>query len=119
MHVTCPWHQARFHVKTGEVTDPPALDQADLANHDLLNAIRVLAFTIEGRVRRPVDYKNLGSEELGSVYESLLDLQPVLQTEGHLRFGFDHLQGGLAIEILRQSGREDGRHVLHHQNPSR
>ena len=26
MHVTCPWHQARFHVKTGEVTDPPALD---------------------------------------------------------------------------------------------
>ncbi|MEJ2069484.1 MAG: FAD-dependent oxidoreductase [Syntrophobacterales bacterium] len=26
VHVTCPWHQARFHVKTGEVTDPPALD---------------------------------------------------------------------------------------------
>lgn len=26
VHVTCPWHQARFHVKTGELTDPPALD---------------------------------------------------------------------------------------------
>jgi NADPH-dependent 2,4-dienoyl-CoA reductase/sulfur reductase-like enzyme/nitrite reductase/ring-hydroxylating ferredoxin subunit len=26
VHVTCPWHQARFHVKTGEVVDPPALD---------------------------------------------------------------------------------------------
>jgi NADPH-dependent 2,4-dienoyl-CoA reductase/sulfur reductase-like enzyme/nitrite reductase/ring-hydroxylating ferredoxin subunit len=26
LHVTCPWHQARFHVKTGELTDPPALD---------------------------------------------------------------------------------------------
>lgn len=25
-HVTCPWHQARFHVKTGELVDPPALD---------------------------------------------------------------------------------------------
>jgi NADPH-dependent 2,4-dienoyl-CoA reductase/sulfur reductase-like enzyme/nitrite reductase/ring-hydroxylating ferredoxin subunit len=26
MHVTCPWHQARFHIKTGELTTPPALD---------------------------------------------------------------------------------------------
>ena len=26
VHVTCPWHQARFHVKTGGVVDPPALD---------------------------------------------------------------------------------------------
>ena len=26
VHVTCPWHQARFHIKTGEVVDPPALD---------------------------------------------------------------------------------------------
>jgi len=26
VHVTCPWHQARFHVKTGELADPPALD---------------------------------------------------------------------------------------------
>jgi apoptosis-inducing factor 3 len=25
-HVTCPWHQARFNVKTGELVDPPALD---------------------------------------------------------------------------------------------
>ncbi len=56
----------------------PALDAIDLANTDLLNAIRALAFTIEGRVRRPVDYKNLGAEELGSVYESLLELHPQL-----------------------------------------
>jgi NADPH-dependent 2,4-dienoyl-CoA reductase/sulfur reductase-like enzyme/nitrite reductase/ring-hydroxylating ferredoxin subunit len=26
MHVTCPWHQARFHIKTGELASPPALD---------------------------------------------------------------------------------------------
>lgn len=25
-HVTCPWHQARFQVKTGDLVDPPALD---------------------------------------------------------------------------------------------
>ncbi len=56
----------------------PTLDEADLANTDLLEAIRALAFTIEGQVFRPVDYKNLGSEELGSVYESLLELHPQL-----------------------------------------
>jgi NADPH-dependent 2,4-dienoyl-CoA reductase/sulfur reductase-like enzyme/nitrite reductase/ring-hydroxylating ferredoxin subunit len=26
LHVTCPWHQARFHIKTGELASPPALD---------------------------------------------------------------------------------------------
>lgn len=25
-HVTCPWHQARFHATTGDLVDPPALD---------------------------------------------------------------------------------------------
>ena len=59
----------------------PSLDAADLANHDLLSALRELAFTEEGRARRPVDYKNLGSEELGSVYESLLELHPQLNTD--------------------------------------
>lgn len=56
----------------------PDLATADVANGDLLNAIRALAFTQEGHVRRPVDYRNLGSEELGSVYESLLELHPQL-----------------------------------------
>lgn len=59
----------------------PALDECDLANHDLLNAIRALALTVEGQVTRPVDYKNLGAEELGSVYESLLELHPFLNIE--------------------------------------
>lgn len=52
-----------------------------IANHDLLDAVRALAFTVEGRVRRPVDYRNLGSEELGSVYESLLELHPALSVD--------------------------------------
>ena len=25
-HVTCPWHQARFHISTGDLVDPPSLD---------------------------------------------------------------------------------------------
>jgi N-6 DNA Methylase len=53
---------------------------ADLANAELLDATRALAFTIERTTRRAVDYKNLGSEELGSIYESLLELHPELNT---------------------------------------
>jgi hypothetical protein len=57
------------------------LHGAELANRELLDAVRALAFTRQGRVLRAVDYKNLGSEELGSVYESLLELHPKLETE--------------------------------------
>lgn len=50
---------------------------AALANQDFLAAVRELGWhkTEGGRVQ-PVDYRNLGSEELGSVYESLLELVP-------------------------------------------
>jgi len=54
----------------------PDLNDADIANADLLEAVRNLTFTIEGSVRRWVDYRNLGPEELGSVYESLLEMHP-------------------------------------------
>jgi hypothetical protein len=58
---------------------PDALDEPleglRLANQDLLAAVRDLSVT--GSVgRRPVDFRHLGSEELGSVYESLLELHP-------------------------------------------
>jgi hypothetical protein len=70
----------------------PDLDEAQLANRFLLEAIRALAFTTEGKVRRPVDYKNLGSEELGSVYESLLELHPRLHV-GAATFNLDTAAG--------------------------
>ena len=57
------------------------LEEAVLSNTDLLDAVRSLA-TIEDRgALRVVDYRNLGSEELGSIYESLLELHPELDTE--------------------------------------
>jgi hypothetical protein len=59
----------------------PDLDGCELANRDLLGAIRALAWTEEDRIRRPVDYRNLGPEELGSVYEALLELHPEINTE--------------------------------------
>src|SRR5207248_2174678 len=49
-----------------------------LANSDLLEAVRHLSrVRDEGSGRwRQVDYRNMGSEELGSIYESLLELVP-------------------------------------------
>ena len=57
------------------------LNDAKLDNQALLSAVRSLAFITEGNTRRAVDYRNLGPEELGSVYESLLELHPQLNTD--------------------------------------
>jgi hypothetical protein len=54
----------------------PSLKNSLTANMDYLEAIRALAITSDRHGRRRTDYKNLGSEELGSVYESLLELYP-------------------------------------------
>ncbi len=62
------------------VPDQPTPDLilgADIANADLLPAIRALAWVGGHGTRvQPVDYRHLGAEELGSVYESLLELIP-------------------------------------------
>ncbi len=52
-----------------------------ISNDDLLLSIRALAYVEQDRVLRSVDYRNLGSEELGSVYESLLELHPQMHVE--------------------------------------
>jgi len=59
----------------------PDLESCDIANFDLCEAVRALALTVSNGVRRPVDYKNLGAEELGSVYESLLELHPQVNVD--------------------------------------
>lgn len=59
----------------------PDLIAAVLPNRDLLSAVRSLSvITVSGR-RRVVSYKNLRSEELGSIYEALLELRPVLNPQ--------------------------------------
>lgn len=58
------------------------LRTSELSNSHLLEAIRLLAFRTENHGLRPVDFKNLGAEELGSVYESLLELHPVIDLSG-------------------------------------
>ncbi|MGA1224566.1 MAG: type II DNA modification enzyme, partial [Phycisphaerales bacterium] len=51
---------------------------ASIDNEHLLSAIRALAYAEVDGVRRIVDYRNLGAEELGSVYEGLLELVPTV-----------------------------------------
>ncbi|MGW6137384.1 Eco57I restriction-modification methylase domain-containing protein [Streptomyces sp. NPDC055140] len=61
----------------GDEADRP-LRGARLANRDLFDAVRYLARVRDADSRRwrPVDYLHMGSEELGSVYEALLELVP-------------------------------------------
>jgi hypothetical protein len=47
-------------------------------NRRLFDAVRALAWTRTSGVRRAVDFEHLGAEELGGVYESLLELKPEL-----------------------------------------
>ncbi|MDX3090697.1 N-6 DNA methylase [Streptomyces sp. ME02-6978a] len=63
---------------------PEPLRAAKLPNERLLEAVRLLSrIKDKGRTTR-VDYRHLGAEELGSVYESLLELVPAREPENEL-----------------------------------
>ena len=67
----------------------PDLDGATIANERLLEAVRNLAFFRTDNVLARVNYRDMGTEELGSVYESLLELQPVVDVNATpWAFGF-------------------------------
>lgn len=75
---------ARAHLASlnGDLFGPhamPALEKTHLVNADLLRAIWHLSIYSEDKVRRRVNYAALDVEELGSVYESLLDYRPDIQ----------------------------------------
>lgn len=59
----------------------PDLEECQLADADLLAAVRSLALIGDGQAERPIDFRNLGSEDLGRIYESLLGLHPVYHPE--------------------------------------
>jgi hypothetical protein len=59
---------------------PDLLDSL-ISNRHFLEAIQAIAFVQDGNVRRAVDYKNLGSEELGSVYQGLLEMHPRINAD--------------------------------------
>jgi hypothetical protein len=65
----------------------PYLDAAQLSNAALMQALRALRWSGKTGSFASVDYRNMGPEELGSVYESLLELVPRIDLEIH-SFGF-------------------------------
>jgi hypothetical protein len=69
-------------------TQCPDLDGAAVSNAALLAAVKSLRWTATaGGALAPIDYRNMDTEELGSIYESLLELVP--EVDVHARsFGF-------------------------------
>lgn len=59
----------------------PWLMDAECANHRVLAAIRQISHIQEGRTRYAVNWRNIGADELGSIYEGLLELHPRLHVE--------------------------------------
>ncbi|WP_369699472.1 N-6 DNA methylase [Deinococcus sp. YIM 77859] len=64
----------------GHLFEPYPLLGYELANSDLYAAVRALSLIEEGRTTRPVNFAGLDAEELGSIYESLLELHPEVNT---------------------------------------
>jgi hypothetical protein len=59
----------------------PALMDAECSNEHLLDAIRHISNIEEGRTRYPVNWRSVGAEELGSIYEGLLELHPSINKD--------------------------------------
>jgi hypothetical protein len=60
----------------------PHLENARLSNRSLMEAIFRLAWLREESGLLPVNWRDMETEELGSVYESLLELTPQLSDDG-------------------------------------
>ncbi|EIP84421.1 putative type II DNA modification enzyme [Burkholderia humptydooensis MSMB43] len=62
----------------------PDLDHADLNNSALLAATHRLAWIPDGSSLTRINWRDMGPEELGSVYESLLELVPQVAQDGRV-----------------------------------
>lgn len=54
----------------------PTIRKLAIKNHDLLEAIRCLTLFEEEHILKRINYLDLDAEEIGSIYESLLDYTP-------------------------------------------
>lgn len=64
------------------------LDNCKLQNHYLYSALFKLCYFDNKGTRSRINYRDMNTEEFGSVYEALLELTPQLHTEGQWRFSF-------------------------------
>jgi hypothetical protein len=53
----------------------------EIENRDFLDAVRSIGFTIDNKILRPIDYTKIDTEEFGSIFESLLELSPVINSD--------------------------------------
>ena len=88
----------------GELFAEQTLDACTLTNRDLLSAFWYLAYYQERRGTPPrrVNYAALDVEELGSVYESLLEFHPDISVEGRGERG----AGRLHFDLITGSERK-------------
>lgn len=76
----------------------PDLDHAHIANRFLFSAVYRLTWLENRDIIVRVNWRDMGTEELGSVYESLLELVPVVDDEAtRLRFVGDPGEGESAV----------------------
>ena len=82
------------------------LDECALSNASLLEAIRRLRWAHVSGSRSLIDYKNMDTEEFGSVYESLLELVPVvdLASRSFAFVGIDSEGGSTAGNARKTTG---------------
>lgn len=62
----------------------PHLDGSTLGNAALLEAVSKLGWMRDGRSLTRINWRDMGPEELGSVYESLLELVPDISADGRM-----------------------------------
>jgi hypothetical protein len=68
----------------------PALDAAQLGNRALLAAVARLTWMVSDGSLTRINWRDMGPEELGSIYESLLERVPILTADARR---FDFAQG--------------------------
>lgn len=87
----------------------PHLDTSSLHNSHMLAALQHLRWAVIAQGKTSsltlVDYRNMGPEELGSVYESLLELVPTIDLPAR-QFGFSGVteEGSTANNARKTSG---------------
>ena len=59
----------------------PDLMAASLDNASFFEAMRLMRWAVMDNAYTVIDYKNINTEELGSIYEGLLELVPQIKTE--------------------------------------
>ncbi|MDE2957372.1 MAG: N-6 DNA methylase [Bacteroidota bacterium] len=73
----------------------PILDNAAISNRYLLQAVSDLGFLRTGQSLTRVNYADMGAEELGSMYESLLELHPSIDFgSGKPKFNLAGIESG-------------------------